>query len=162
MMHTWIIRARWWKPQHNIDQCLCQSKTLPSTGTLYFLVFSYQNIIMDKSINCVLQLLDLNPTSITYFLWDLGQVKLSLPVYGTGIINSSTSRRLNKLFQGVPGWLSWLSVQLQLRSWSHDSWVQAPHQALCWHLKAWSLLRILCLCLSLPLPCSCSVSLSQK
>ena len=28
----------------------------------------------------------------------------------------------------APGWLSWLSVQLQLRSWSHSSWVRAS----CW------------------------------
>ena len=44
---------------------------------------------------------------------------------------------------GVPGWLSWLSVWLRLRSWSHSLWVRAPHQALCWRLRAWSLLWIL-------------------
>ena len=60
----------------------------------------------------------------------------------------------------MPGWLSQLSLGLQLRSWSHGLWVGAPHWALCWQLRAWSLLQILCLCLSLPLPCSCSVSLS--
>ena len=59
---------------------------------------------------------------------------------------------------GAPGWLSQLSVRLQLRSWSHSPWAQAPCRALCWHLRAWSLLHILCLPLSLPLPCSCSVS----
>ena len=59
---------------------------------------------------------------------------------------------------GVPGWLSHLSIQLQLRSWSHVVWVQALHQALCWQLRAWSLLCILCLPCSLPLPRSCSVS----
>ena len=32
--------------------------------------------------------------------------------------------------QGVPGWLSQLSVRLQLRSRSHGPWVRAPHQAL--------------------------------
>ena len=52
----------------------------------------------------------------------------------------------------APGWLSWLSVLLQLRSWSHGLWVQALHWALCWQLRAWSLLWILCLLLSLPLP----------
>ena len=64
----------------------------------------------------------------------------------------------------MPGWLSWLSGRLQLRSWSHSSWVQAPCQALCWQLGAWSLLPILCLplSLSLPLPCSHSVPLSLK
>ena len=63
----------------------------------------------------------------------------------------------------MSGWLSQLSMQLRLRSWSHGSWVQAPHWALCWQLRAWSLLWSLCLC-SLPLPRSfcLSVSLSQK
>ena len=38
-----------------------------------------------------------------------------------------------------------------------------PSRALCWQLRAWSLLWSLCLPLSLPLsPCSCSVSVSQK
>ena len=60
---------------------------------------------------------------------------------------------------GAPGWLSWLSVQLQLRSWSRSSWVRALLWALCWQLGGWSLLRILCLPLSLPLPHLCSVSL---
>ena len=32
----------------------------------------------------------------------------------------------------APGWLSWLRIRLQLRSWSHGSWARAPHQALCW------------------------------
>ena len=73
--------------------------------------------------------------------------------------------KINKHFfktcLGVPGWLSWLSVQLWLRSWSHGSWVRASCRALCWQLRAWSLLRILCLPLSLPLPCSRSVSVSK-
>ena len=38
----------------------------------------------------------------------------------------------------------------------------APHQALCWQLRAWSLLQILCLLLSLPLPHLCSVSIKNK
>ena len=61
---------------------------------------------------------------------------------------------------GAPGELSQLSVWLQLRSWSHGLWVRALHQALCWQLRAWSLLQILYLPLSLPLPCSCSCCLS--
>ena len=60
----------------------------------------------------------------------------------------------------VPGWLSQLNVRLRLRSWSHGSWVRAPHQALCWQLRAWSLLWILCPPLSLPLPYSRSLSSS--
>ena len=65
---------------------------------------------------------------------------------------------------GVPGWLSQLSVWLQLRLWSHGSWVPTPHGALCWQLRAWSLLRILCLPLSLsdPPPLVHPISLSLK
>ena len=65
-----------------------------------------------------------------------------------------------KNFWGASGWLSRLSGRLWLRSWSHDLWVWAPRQALCWQLGAWHLLQILCLPLFLSLPCSCSVSLS--
>ena len=63
---------------------------------------------------------------------------------------------------GAPRWLSWLSVRLRLRSWSHSPWVRAPRRALCWQLRAWSLFQILCLPLSLTLPHSCSVSLCLK
>ena len=63
---------------------------------------------------------------------------------------------------GAPGWLSRLSIWLWLRSWSHCLWDWAPHWVLCWQLRAWSLLQILCLPLTLPLPCSCSVSLCLK
>ena len=52
---------------------------------------------------------------------------------------------------GVPGWLSRLSIWLQLRSWFHSLWVQAPHWALCWQFRAWSLFWILCVCVSLSL-----------
>ena len=54
---------------------------------------------------------------------------------------------------GAPGWLSRLSVQLQLRSWSCSLWVRAPRQALCWKLGAWSCFGFcvsLSLCSSLP------------
>ena len=54
-----------------------------------------------------------------------------------------------------------LSVQLQLGSPSHGSWVRAPRRTLCRRLGAWSPLPILCLLLSLPLPRSCSVPLSK-
>ena len=71
----------------------------------------------------------------------------------------------NILF-GAPGWFNQLSVGLWLRTWFHSLGFQVLHQALCWQLGAWSLLRILsvclCLSLSLPLPHLCSVSLSQK
>ena len=62
---------------------------------------------------------------------------------------------------GAPGWLSRLSDWLRLRSRSHSSWVRAPRRALCWQLRAWSLLRILCLPPFLPLPCSCSLSVPK-
>ena len=66
---------------------------------------------------------------------------------------------------GAPGWLSRLSIPLQLGSWSRGLWVRAPPRALCWQLRAWSLLHVLCLPLLLPHPHSCSVfslSLSLK
>ena len=69
---------------------------------------------------------------------------------------------LNCMSRGAPVWFSWLSLQLWLRSWSHSSWVRAPCRALCWQLRARSLLQILCLPLSLPLPRSCSVSFSKN
>ena len=75
---------------------------------------------------------------------------------------SHLSEWLKLKILGAPGWLSQLGVWLWLRSWSHGLWVRAPRRALCWRLRAWSLLPILCLPLSLPLPCSCSVSLCLK
>ena len=40
--------------------------------------------------------------------------------------------KINKtLKRGAPGWLSRLSIWLWFRSWSHGSWVWAPHRALC-------------------------------
>ena len=35
------------------------------------------------------------------------------------------------LARGAPGWLSYLSLQLQLRSWSHSWWAPTPHKAHC-------------------------------
>ena len=66
-----------------------------------------------------------------------------------------------KLNLGAPGWLSWFSVQLRLRSWTHGLWVWAPHWALCWQLTAWSL-RWFCVCLSLCPSPACAQSLSLK
>ena len=54
-------------------------------------------------------------------------------------------------YAGAPGELSRLGVWLGLRSWPNSLWVPAPHQAVCWQLRAWSLLQTLCLPLSLPL-----------
>ena len=64
---------------------------------------------------------------------------------------------------GAPGWLSWLSILLRLRSWSHSLWVWAPCRTLCWQLRGWNQLRILCLLLSLSLSKLClSLYVSQK
>ena len=50
---------------------------------------------------------------------------------------------------GEPGWLGWASHSwFLLRSWSHGSWDQAWHQALCWQCRAclgFSLFLSLCL-----------------
>ena len=63
------------------------------------------------------------------------------------------------MYWGAPGWLSWLSVWLRLRSQSHGSWVQAPHQALCCQRRAHFGSSVpLSLC---PSP-ACSLSLSLK
>ena len=55
----------------------------------------------------------------------------------------------------APGWLSRLSIRLLLRSWSCVSSVGALWWALCWQLRAWTLLQILCPPLSPPHPCLC-------
>ena len=70
----------------------------------------------------------------------------------------ATRERGRMIKPGAPGWLSRLSIGLPLRSRSHSFWVWALSQTLCWQLRAWRLLRILCLPLSLPLPYSRSVS----
>ena len=67
---------------------------------------------------------------------------------------------LNLDFSRRPGWLRRLSLLSRLRSWSPGLWVRAPRRAPCWHLRAWSLLQILCLPLALPLPPTYSHSLS--
>ena len=95
-------------------------------------------------------------------LWILC-LPLSLPHPCSHSVSLSLSKiDIKKIFLGVPGWLSRLSGRLRLRSWSHSSWVGAPHQALCWQLGAWSLLWTLCLSLSLcPSPAH-SLSLKNK
>ena len=62
---------------------------------------------------------------------------------------------------GAPGWLSRLSVRIQLRSGSHGSWVRAPVRLCADGSEPGACFRV-CVSLSLPLPCSLSVSLSQK
>ena len=53
---------------------------------------------------------------------------LSVSCYATNTLRWGIS--------GAPGWLSQLCIRLQLRSWSHGSWVHAQCQALCWLLRA--------------------------
>ena len=92
----------------------------------------------------------------------LKKLKIQLPYYPEIALLGIYPEDTKMLIQGAPGWLSRLGIWLQLRSWSHSSWARAPCWALCWQLRAWNLLRILCLPLSLPLPCSCFVSISKK
>ena len=62
---------------------------------------------------------------------------------------------------GAPGWLSWLTIQLGLRSWSHGLWVWAICQVLCWQPRAWNLLWSLLLSLPYPHLCCLSLCLSK-
>ena len=88
---------------------------------------------------------------------------LSLPLTSSCCVYlSKINKNIKKRERGAPGWLSQLSCQLRLRSWSCSPWVWAPHQALCWQLRAWSLLWILCLTLCLPYPAhALSLSVSK-
>ena len=100
-----------------------------------------------------------------WFLWSLswlGRVWSHWKPHGGHLCpgNKHHPLRIQEHWIGAPGWLTRLSVWLQLRSRSHRLWVRALHQPLCWQLRAWSLPQILCLPLPLPLPCSCSLSLS--
>ena len=81
---------------------------------------------------------------------------LSVPQWGmlkspSEIVDFSTVS-LRFISFGAPGWLSWLSDWLWLGPRSHSPWVWAPHRALCWQLRGWSLLQILCPSLSPPPP----------
>ena len=64
---------------------------------------------------------------------------------------------LFKMIYRAPGWLSWLSIWLRLRSWSCSSWVQAPHRAVCCQRRAGFRSSVL---LSVPLPHLCALSFS--
>ena len=76
---------------------------------------------------------------------------------------------IEKFSSGLPGWLSWLSVRLPLRSWSHGAWVWALHRVslspALGSAPSPSLSApcgILSLSLCPLLTCICSVSLSKK
>ena len=101
------------------------------------------------------------PVSCTCCEWILGSLEVAKWDSGPSGATWAGLREVLEVFSvGVPGWLSLLSVWLQLRSWSHGSWVWAPSQALCWQLRAWILLQILSpsLCTS---P-ACTLSLSKN
>ena len=73
----------------------------------------------------------------------------------------SVRPQFKKTYRGI-----WLAPSVKhptlAQSWSHGLWVRALCQALCWQLRAWSLLWILCFPLSLSFPCSHCLSLSLK
>ena len=73
--------------------------------------------------------------------------------------SEATQVKATKAKTGARGWLSWLSVLLRLKSWSHCLWVWAPHQAVCCQCRACFRSSVtLSLCPSSP----CACSLSQK
>ena len=112
--------------------------------------------------------------ALPIFLWHISEMSLwhvrSTRVEVSFVLSTVISLKprmmpvYNKNLVGVPGWLSQLSIWLRLRSWSHVLWVRAPHQALYWQLRAWSLLQIQIPPLSLcPTPaCAQSLSVFQK
>ena len=133
---------------HSIG-CLLESRSTPVTLCLFS---TFKSFICFCSPPCVYIIFVSLPlcSSVLYLevlIWVKSYICLSL---------ISLSRIPSK---GV--WVAQSVERLRLRSWSCSLWVWAPRWALCWQLRAWSLLRILCLLLSLPLPRSCSVSLSK-
>ena len=97
---------------------------------------------------------------------DLKKINVWNNYINTEIIYRDIHGNLKQESAGAPGWLCRLSVRLWFRSWSRRWWVQAPRRALCWQLRAWSLLWNLCSPLSRslsapPLLILC-LSVSQK
>ena len=88
--------------------------------------------------------------SVPWLCSKLGSLESDFPSWKFG--GPGWNSQALEIHRGALGWLSWLSIQLWLRSWSHRLWVRVPPWALCWWLRAWSLLWILCLPLCLPLP----------
>ena len=79
--------------------------------------------------------------------WSLGVlVPFLMSADSTSILSLIASNCAQNTFNNICSFLrAWvaihLSVQLWLRSWSHGLWLRAPHQVLCWQLRAWRLLR---------------------
>ena len=118
-----------------------------------------------KDLNVGQETIKILEENISRNLFDFGQSNFLLDTLPKGRetkTNKSYWDLIKIKSSGAPGWLGRLSVRFRLRSWSHGPRVRAPHQALCWQLRAWSLFQILCLPLSVTLPRSCSVSLCLK
>ena len=92
--------------------------------------------------------------------WEVARLPICNQFWQWSLVGSPSSCQHLWKYQGAPGWLRQLGVLLWLRSRSHGLWVWAPGWAVCWQLRAWSLLRILCLPLSLSASPSPALSLS--
>ena len=109
----------------------------------------------------LLRLTTASPKSPVY----LGKVMVGVAIIWQHTVlrnASSLQSEIENQCQGAPGWLSQLSVWLQLRSWSRSLWVQVPHQAVYWQLRACiaACFRF-CVSLSLPFPAR-ALSATQK
>ena len=83
--------------------------------------------------------------------------------FPTSLMVAVVTRAVQKwMVPGVPGWLSWLSIGLHLRSWFHSSRGWAPHQAPCWQLSLEPALDSVSPSLSAPPLLMLALSLSQK
>ena len=82
----------------------------------------------------------------------------SYPMLASDFISLRAQSYKTVLTSGAPGWLSQASNLAQVMISGFVGW--APCRALCWQLKPWRLLWILCLPLSLPLLLWCSVFVS--
>ena len=99
-----------------------------------------------------------------------GRLHLTVPIWLCGkIFNVRKSlvalkKNLNQISSCIraPGWLSPLSVRLQLRSWSQSVSLSPISGSVLTAQSLESALDSVSPSFSLPLPCSCSVSLSVK
>ena len=97
--------------------------------------------------------------------WKWSAIRFNRKNFKVAITNVFTELRESNIkeFKGGAAWVA-QSVECLTSALVMISWLQiwAPHQALCWQLRAWSLLQILCFPLSLPLPHSHTLCLSWK
>ena len=93
----------------------------------------------------------------------LNQILEHVISWMTSMIWTETVNKIWEFKTGVPGWLSWLSTQHQLRSWSHSLWIWTLHQAVCRQLRVHFGCSVsLLLCLSPAHALSLSPSLKSK